>query len=552
MYRRILFISLLVSALLASVATAEQKSFEMPQDMKSLLPASADAVLAVSSLEELDALWREVLPHTLDRQDASLSHYLQLLDPAFVEHVDRSKPFLAVLNLMPPMGGEPYQVTGLMALKDNNFEVASVPGLDKFNLIREGQYLAVSTDPYFSPSDLQPAWASELNAGLMSVTLDLTSIIDTYRFLLEMGLSQMQLQAENSSEELPSLETTLATIKLARSFLNSAEGLDLFLSQDGDLVTKDFIFRTQPGSDFAPGPQPSFTEALQLTRFLPGGESLLTVSALDQSSQMNIFMDYYLATMHSTTALMPPEAARLYETWYTDYLNTMTISFAPSAMTMRFEKNNSSFQSIIKSDDAPNDWRKLLDLANRMNGFGMGLEMAVMEAIPFKGHDVSAWQLVPNEEELNNLATADLDLSLDDPLVASNMVTMLRFLSGNIYLAQVDNYLLFCGGPTQGLMNELIGRVDENKGQVDPRLKKVNKNGFVQSATVGDLNAALGVVLELVEEMTQGDEIPWITNHPLPFKQTLAIDHDDYLVHVEMKKSVVQELIKSALDLEQD
>ncbi len=555
-----LFLVLLLT-MTAGVAAAGSDNFNMPKDMKALLPATADAILAVSSLDDLDDLWRDLFPENPDNSgddDASLSQILKDFSPQFAEHVDTDKPLLVVMNLQAAMGNNPFFVTGLMALKDKNLDTASISGLDQYNIVKKGCYIALSTDPNWEPATDKPAWADGLSTGLVGLSLDLDRIIETYRFLIEMGMAgletQMATQGDGSEGSESSAETAKATVKMVRALLNSAQGLDLILSRDGDTVAKDFVFRTKPGSELAPGPQPSFDTALKLTRFLPGGENLLAVSAIDQSYQMEFFMDYYLASMHSTMDLMEPDAAQKYAAWYTDYLDAMKVSFAPSAMTLRFEKNNSSFQNIIKSDNPQADWNRLIDLTNGMNGFGVGLELVPVESTPFKGHEITGWTLVRNDDELQQLLAGEEDLDLDVPLSGSNLITVLRFLPGNIYLCRVDDHLLICGGPSQGLMEELISRVDKGKGKVDPRLKSVNKDrgGHVQSATVGDLNTLVAVFMEMAEEMGEREDIPWLTDQPLPFLQTLEIDDDAYQIHLEMEKPAIRALLKAVMDMEQE
>ena len=95
--------------------------------------------------------------------------------------------------------------------------------------------------------------------------------------------------------------------------------------------------------------------------------------------------------------------------------------------------------------------------------------------------------------------------------------------------------------------------MDRGKGKVDSRLKKINKNrgGHVQSATVGDLNALFGLILELAREMGEDQEIPELTDQPLPFLQTVEIQGADYRIHLEMKKDTIKTLVQAAMDMEE-
>jgi hypothetical protein len=547
-------ILILVLSLSAALATAGNDTFDLPNDAKALLPATADAVLAVSSLEDLDQLWQDLLPDSSDLIEGFPAYLMEGFDPEFIKQVDKEKPFLIVLSLQEGMGENPFYETRLVAMKDKNLDVESLPGLEEFHIAREGRYLALSTNPNWTPAPDQPLWADKLKGGLVSATLDLGRVIETFGFMIEMGLAQLEAPGNESAADDPSLEANQAMAKMVRALLNSSEGIDFTLTEKGDTVAKDFVYRTNPGSELAPGPQPSFDEALELTRFLPGGENLLSVSAIDQAKQMEIYRDYYLATLHSTMALMEPAVAQKYTEWYADYLSIMEVSFAPTAMTLRLEQDNSSFQNIIKSDNPQEDWNRLVDLANRMNGLGVGLDLKPLEVPSFQDHEIAGWSMTWNEDELDRLLTADPSLPLSDPLMSSNLITMVRFLPGNIYFSRVDDMLLYCGGPNPRMMEELIGKAIEGKGKVDPRLKKVNKKrgGHVQSATVGDLNALFAVIMEVLEEMGDGEEFPVITDQPLPFLQTLEIHGGAYQIHMEMEKPAIRTLVKSVLELDQE
>ncbi len=544
----------MILVLASGLATAGHDGFDLPRQMKSLLPATADLVLAVSSLEELDNLWLDLLPENPDQTIPSVSDLLLGLDSEWVQHLDPEKPLLLVVNLQSPMGGSPYFLTGLVALKDKNLDLASVPGLEKFNFIQKDRYLAVSTNPTFEPATERPDWFDNLDAGLVSATVDLASIIETYRFLIEMGMTQMENQATQEDNPTVSTEDTQAIIKMVHALLNSAVGIDFTLTRNGETVAKDFVFRTKPGSELSPAPQPSFAAALELTRFLPGGENLLSVSAIDPSKQMALFQDFHLASLHSTTDDMEPETAKRVLDWYTNYLAAMRLTFVPSATTLRFEKNNSSFQTIFQSNDPAADWTRLVDLAQGLTGLGLGLDLLPLDTQSFKGHEIQAWTLEWNEGELEGLL-ADEEAQLPgNPLLSSKMVTALRFLPGKIYLSHHDDYLLYCGGPDSGLMEDLIQRVAKGKGKIDPRLKKVDsqRGGHVQLASTGDLNILIALIAELLEEMGEDKEVPWLTDQPLPFLETMEIDGPDYRVHFEMEEPALRTLLKAALDWEQE
>ena len=551
---------LLAMVLLAVTTLAGDDNFSMPKDMSRLLPAQADGVLGVASMEKLDAIWRDILPEGMDEEEASLLPVFEEALMGFEDLIDPEKPLLITTRVLTAMDAQGFLFTLILPMKNDDQDFSQVEGVEEFIIVREGDYIGVSTDPNWQPTSETPLWAKELRGGLLTASLDLESVVETYRPMIEMGIGSMEGQAQNGTGMGPntSVEETMATVKMLRAMLESVAGLEIVLDEDGNSIRKELVFSTIPGSPLAPGPQPSFEEALNLTRFLPGGENLLVVSALDQSAQMDLWAESYLATVHSEMETLDSATGERYAQWSTEYLNTMTINFLPASMTLRVEKDNSSFQNLLRSNNVQEDWKQLVHLADGLHDLGNGVDLAKIDAQDVDGHQVLGWAVTWQEEELQNMVDSNVGAAQENPMMASNLMGLLRFAPGNIYMAHVDNYILICGGPNADLIQQLVHNVAKGKGQVDPRVKKALKNADsgMQMATVGDLNALVQVVLEIAEEFENEtadgtipeDEFSWPINHPLPFLQSIEINGADYLVHLEMEKSALREVIQIILE----
>ncbi len=541
---------LLAMVLLAATALAGDENFSMPKDMSRLLPAQADGVLGIASMEKLDALWRDILPEGMDEEEASLLPFFAEALLGFEDMIDPGKPLLITTRILSAMDTQGILFTLILPIKNEDQDFSQVEGFEEFLIIREGDYIGVSTDPDWQPTSETPLWAKELRDGVLTASLDLESVVETYRPLIEMGLGAMESQAQNGTGmgEINSVEETMATVKMLRALLESVAGLEIVLDEDGNSIRKELLFSTKPGSPLAPGPQPSFDEALNLTRFLPGGENLLVVSALDQSAQMELWAESYLATVHSEMETLDSETGERYAQWSTEYLNTMEINFLPAAMTLRVEKDNSSFQHLLRSNNVQEDWKQLVHLADGLHDLGNGVDLAKIDTQDVDGHEVLGWAVTWQEDEIQNMVDSNVGAAQENPMMASNLMGLLRFAPGNIYMAHIDNYILVCGGPNADLIQQLVRNVAKGKGQVDPRVKKALKNAGsgMQMATVGDLNALVQVIMEIAEEF--GDEFTWPIDHPLPFLQSVEINGADYLIHLEMEKSALREVIQVILE----
>ncbi len=551
-------ILLLALVIFATTGLAGDQTFPMPKDMTRLLPVQADGVLGISSLEELDGLWLEVMPLEMGEEDVSLLPVLKDLLLGFEDMIDPGKPLLLTTRILSSMDNQGVLFTLILPMKDEDQDLAHVEGFEKFLIVREGDYIGVSTDPDWQPAGEKPTWAKELKDGLLTASLDLESIVETYGCMIEMGLGAMESQAQGGTglDVSTSVEESLAMVRMLRALVESVAGMEIILNHDDQSIGKDFIFSTKPGSPFAPGPQPSFEESLNLTRFMPGGEELLVVAALDQSAQMDILSGYYLATIHSEMATMDSETAERYALWYTDYLNAMEVGFLPTALTIRFEKDNSSFQNLILSGEVQEDWQRLIHIIDGLHDLGIGVDLSRIDGDEIDGHEILGWAVTWQEGEIQNMFDSGLNIPQDDPLLASELMGLFRFVPGNIYMSQVDDYILTCGGSSPDLMKQLVRNVAKGKGQVDPRVKKALKKGGsgMQMVTVGDLNAIGQVLLEIGEEFSEEenseDEFSWPIDHPLPFQQWMEINGADYLIHLEMEKSGIREMIQALIEVE--
>ena len=562
--RRLIHLSLLLLSMmvLATSGLARSDNFDMPKDMVRLLPAEVDCVLALSSMDNLDSILKDLLPEEMHEEELSKLPFFQDVFEGLYPLTDPEKPLLLTLTVLPTMNAQGFLFTYIVPMKDDQQDLNNIAGFEDYFPMREGQYIALSSDANWTPAGEKPVWAEDLRNGTLSASIDLASIIKTYGFLIEMGLDSLNSQAQNGMgwNEYTSIEETMAQVKIIRALMESASSMEIVVDSEGKSIYKDFIFSTKPGSSLSPGPQPSFKKALNLTRFLPGGENLLFVSALDQSSQMELYADYYLASMHSDMALMDVETGERYVQWYTQYLNTMEISFLPSAMTVRVEKDNSSFQYLLESDYAQEDFDRMVKLTDDLHDIGSGINLIRMEASQADDHEILAWSVAWQEGELQSMMDNITSANPSDQLLETNLMGLLRFAPGNIYMAQVDNYILLCGGPTDDLMKKLVRNAAKGKGNVDPRVKKALKNSGpgMQLSTVGDLNAMMQVIMEISEELEapgSEDSYPesetnWPFTNPLPFVQTFEIDGPDYLVHMEMEKAVLRELIKAWAEVE--
>ena len=142
---------------------------------------------------------------------------------------------------------------------------------------------------------------------MVTARFDLEMILGDFGPMVEVGLTNMPMGSADSDTSV-----TAAMFDMTRTIMASSLRLDLALRIEGETLTLHSGYAVTPGSPLDPGPQPSFEDALQLTRLLPAGGNIIQTMAMDQTRQFEVFKDYYLANMNKAVAGMPPEQGDAY------------------------------------------------------------------------------------------------------------------------------------------------------------------------------------------------------------------------------------------------
>lgn len=543
-----LFFSLFLAA---SSAQAGSDKFSLPRDMQKLLPDRADAVLALSSFQDLDDLWQDLLPPEVhfETDDHSLIPFFQSLLKGFSDLVDRERPLLVVANFQSPLGPDPLKVSFLLPLKDPDTDLAYIPGFEKYLLLKEGGYALATTNTSLTPGNHPRKWTRRLPGSVALLDLDLDHIIEVLQPVINMTMQE----ARNSDPAPLTSEDMEVFLQALGKILESSAGLQLSLGRDHGLITKDLVYRTKPDSPLAPAPQPSFKQALALTRFLPGGEDLISVLAYDQSSLVRAFSDFSILMLHNDLRKMDAEDSDEYSQWYAELLNNQDLNSLPTALTLRLEKSNSSLQSIIQSPAAEVDFQRLAHLLDLTGKAGLGLDLQRQAVEPIAGVDIIDWSLVWDHDQVLANFNQPIGFGDDMPMTEDELTGLLHLAPEHWYLAWTGDYILSCGGNDPQLMGELIRRIAEKGGAVDPRLSRARKQrgDDLQVATTGNLLAVIQMIQEMAEESEDIPNLTWPTGHPSPFLATLEINETDYRVHLEIKMAAVRDLLSTLAAIEE-
>lgn len=234
-----------LSAPAASVALVAQEN-----DAAWLVPPDATIVVRLESTQAWNELVRAFAPLAGEAAQHDLQAVLDgLASPATqgvkaaTPRLDPARPLYLALTLDPSAG----QFVTLVAPVTNGQPFRFQPSVGPTTNVVHGGYTGVSNRPGYAANAAPNALLAELRAGLVSVHLDLATLIAAYRPLIDMGLGQFETMLDQApvDDEMPFDVQPLMGVYLdaARALVNGADSLDLLLERRGDELDLRFDYR---------------------------------------------------------------------------------------------------------------------------------------------------------------------------------------------------------------------------------------------------------------------------------------------------------------------
>jgi hypothetical protein len=229
-----------------SVAPAAQEG-----DAAWLVPADATILVRLESARAWNELVRAFAPLA---GEAAAQHDLQaLLDgmaspgepgaQAAPPRIDPARPLFLALELDPSAG----QFVTLVAPVTNGQPFRFQPTVGPTTNVVRGAYTGVSNRPGYAASATPNALLAALRPGLVSVHVDLATLVAVYRPLIDMGLGQFEMMLDQAPADdqigfdpQPLMEVYLGAV---RALVNGADALDLALERRGDELGLRFDYR---------------------------------------------------------------------------------------------------------------------------------------------------------------------------------------------------------------------------------------------------------------------------------------------------------------------
>ncbi len=184
-----------VAAALASSAFAD-----VPADMAALLPADLSVVIMTKPIAELEGialdLAGKIMPEVAEMVSADTMLQIVGIDPAMIDH---TRPLCFALG--PVSLEEEPQPFVLIPTRDGEFMrelfagMSSMPA-EMIQLRTSGNYVGMTMGPSY-PEAGESRILGTVPAGLIGVSVDMVSVLDTYGPLLQIGMRMARIQMDS-------------------------------------------------------------------------------------------------------------------------------------------------------------------------------------------------------------------------------------------------------------------------------------------------------------------------------------------------------------------
>ena len=268
-------------------------------EIAALVPEDAFFVLRITSLDEAQAMLRSLSRAFAPDEDAEAIDVRELvailapaLDPALVAG---DRPLAVAFSLDASM--QQPLATAILPIQDIEAYKASLPepGAEGPAPSVRGSYVAHSQAPDYQPAAEVPAIALGAPAGTLAASVDLESLIEAFRPMVEMGLDQVEQMMD--MQTLPAAGVDPAEIFALyidglRAMLDSAERLDLSLAAPRGEVDLAWRLSVAEGSPMAALALAGATSVRDTAKLADGSAPMVMLFGLDMSKTTGLFQSF--------------------------------------------------------------------------------------------------------------------------------------------------------------------------------------------------------------------------------------------------------------------
>lgn len=554
--------------LLVLTGTAAQlQAAELTDQLAHFLPEKADGLLVVPSLEELDLAWSQVRSLTADLMDEDdepmprLDELLASIPEPYGEALDHTRPLAAAFTVPNPMTGQEmgYWLVLPVLPSDADFQgLAQIMGLP--TALQKKGYLLLSSQTDFVETAGPARLSGMLPDGVVQLSLDLQSLWAQFGPMLDFALAaasapQAALADSTGAAPQPAMtqEQTQATGQMVRDFFMSADvlamGMDL---RDDELVFTE-EFSVLAGSPLDPPSQPDFDQALELTRLLPRDADLVVAYAMDLPGLMDMYKKYYIVSMAPMLEAMGQAGGASSDELLAPSLAALDNALATTALALGRQGDSFLCQYVTRSDNIQDIialQKQSMDLMAQSAPF---IRIAPVPGLKTEGVEVLGWNYEWDPDAFAAMVEAQGASGVQQSESLATVGTIFEKIMPGLRMATRDDLLFVSFGRDLAPLEAMIKESKQRRGAPHPQLAKLSQAAGkdCQAVAYGDLAAMMGLVFEIVEEVTD-EELPMLDLSPLPITEVVRVGHGKYGVDYRVGLQGMVDFIKAMEAMDED
>ena len=264
-----------------------------------------------------------------------------------------------------------------------------------------------------------------------------------------------------------------------------------------------------PGSVLDPGPQPSFADAVALTKYLPDDAAYLSVSAVDLAAQLDRFPALAEFLLQAATTEMSAEIADPYRAWLEQILATARYWSQPAVQTTDITDAGFRYVLFLQDDDASATLNRLVSSYLALGTLDLGVTLAEVGTREIAGHTASGYRMTFDPAVL--AATTDDTLSALAYEDLLDLQAMFGLVVPVFWVTTAGDLVIVCGDPRgESALAELLQAVQTDGARVPEAVLAAHTwaGEQTQYLVVGDLRRMLTGLLSVWT--ATGEEAPLV------------------------------------------
>ncbi len=407
-------LGLLVSWSWQEAAPVTEAEGPIPADLAKLVPDDATFLVQFDSLDALDEVDEAFSSHFPD-----WSSFRELLASGYLpesgmDSIDPSRPLALTGDpTQAMMGGSPLGAW-ILPVADGAGFVASLTESETLAPAQlEGNYVSVPQSPAYARGTGTTWLTKDLLPGDVSMRLDLMTIIENLRPLIETGLESIATMASSPMMQSQAGGMDMEGIvdlylEWAEIFMDSAEGLDAALDTGGSMLDIDMALHLAEGSDMSFVGSGTTADLLPLAGYMGSDSFYEGLVAYDPAQYVALFEP----VIGELLANYPEEFQTLTAFFFEEFAQWSLYTTGAIATNMDFSPTGVRSTNYLACKDAGVVMDRISALPTLFPENQLGIEWRALESVSIGGLELKRIKVDIDYDQLaEGIGGSDSDLN---------------------------------------------------------------------------------------------------------------------------------------------